>query len=208
MHKEQAEAKTFEEAKNLLLEKLNANEHEVILKETATKKTLFNKKVVVEGVTKVEINRAIKEFLIKIVRGLGLEAQVEQRTRNGITIFNIIGDDSIIIGKNGRTMDAIQTLAIAMVIEQLNTYYKFIVDTNDYKQKRKERLEKLAKYTAKEVAKTKVEAKLDPMNSFERRIIHNALNDSKDVMTESFGEEPNRYVVIKPKKQEEKIEDK
>lgn len=202
MHKEVAEAKTYEEAKNLVLEKLNANEREVVLRQVEVRKSLFNKKVVVEGISKVEINKLIKEFLIKIVRGLGLEGYVEQKTRDGLTIFNIVGDDPIIIGKNGRTMDAIQTIANAMIVEELKTHYKFIVDTNDYKQKRKEKLEKLAKYTAKEVAKTKIEVKLDPMNSFERRIIHSILSESKDVTTESFGEEPNRYVVIKPKEEQ------
>ena len=86
-----------------------------------------------------------------------------------------------------------------MIYLELNTYYKFIIDVSDYKRKRVIRLEKLAKYTAKDVAKSKMPVNLEPMNSYERRIIHNALNNSKDVITESEGEEPNRYVVIKPK---------
>ena len=88
-----------------------------------------------------------------------------------------------------------------MISTNLNTYYRFIIDVNDYKSNRRKRLEKTAKYTAKEVAKTKIEAHLEPMNSYERRIIHNILTNSKDVITESEGEEPNRHVVIKPKEE-------
>ena len=86
-----------------------------------------------------------------------------------------------------------------MVSTKYNTFYKFTVDVNDYKNQRKSRLEKLAKYTAKDVAKSKQQVSLEPMNSYERRIIHNVLTNSKDVITQSEGEEPNRYVVIKPK---------
>ena len=70
---------------------------------------------------------------------------------------------------------------------------------NVYKENRKKRLEKMAKYTAKDVAKTKTEAHLEPMNSYERRIIHSILSNNKYVYTESVGEEPNRCVVVKPK---------
>ena len=88
-----------------------------------------------------------------------------------------------------------------MITTNLSTYYRFIVDVNDYKAQKRKRIEKTAKYTAKEVAKTKVEAHLEPMNAYERRIVHSILTDSKDVITESEGEEPNRHVVIKPKEE-------
>ena len=81
----------------------------------------------------------------------------------------------------------------------MKKYYKFNLDVGEYKLKKQKNLERMAYRIAKEVRKTKVDAKLDPMNSYERRIIHNALNDDRYVYTESFGEEPNRYVVIKPR---------
>ena len=94
-----------------------------------------------------------------------------------------------------------------MVVSQhLNTElgknYKFTLDVNEYKEKREKSLERLAKRIAREVRTTKVEAKLDSMNSYERRIIHNTLTNYKGVYTESEGEEPNRYVVVKPKEEE------
>ena len=85
---------------------------------------------------------------------------------------------------------------------ELGRNYKFVIDVNEYKEKREHSLERLAKRIAREVATSKVEAKLDSMNSYERRIIHNALSNNKRVYTESEGEEPNRYVVIKPKEDE------
>ena len=120
---------------------------------------------------------------------------------NTIQIEVLISSDDMgkVIGKNGKTIDALQTLASQMVSTKYNTFYKFTVDVNDYKNQRKSRLEKLAKYTAKDVAKSKQPVSLEPMNSYERRIIHNVLTNSKDVITQSEGEEPNRYVVIKPK---------
>ena len=76
--------------------------------------------------------------------------------------------------------------------------YRFVIDVSDYKENNDLRLERLARKIARDVKFSKVEAKLDPMNSYERRIIHNALSKNKYVTTESEGEEPNRCVVIKP----------
>ena len=83
--------------------------------------------------------------------------------------------------------------------KELGKNYKFIIDINSYKEKREKQLEQLAKRVAREVANTKIEVKMDSMNSYERRIIHNVLTNNKRVYTESEGEEPNRYVVVKPK---------
>lgn len=196
--------KTKEEAIIKAMEGLNAKEDELIITEKEIKKSLFNKKAEITAITKTELNNSIKEYVLKIVKEMGINARVETKTKEDVTVFNLIAPETpILIGKNGRTLDAIQNVANQMVSTSLGSYYRFIVDANDYKSKKRARLEKTAKYTAKEVAKTKVEAHLEPMNSYERRIIHNILTNSKDVMTESEGEEPNRHVVIKPKEKEE-----
>ena len=133
---------------------------------------------------------------------MGINAVIETKTREESPIFNVVAPEAaILIGKSGRTIEALQNITRQMVNTELNTNYKFIIDVNDYKSKRRSRIEKTAKYTAKEVARTKVEAALEPMNSYERRIVHNILNKSKDVITESKGVEPNRYVTIKPKEE-------
>ena len=192
--------KTKEEAISNALIDLNAKQDEVIIIEKETKKTLFNKKVEILAITKSELNKEIKDFLYKTVKDMGFDCNIETKTRDTQLIYNIISStSSVLIGKNGKTIDSLQTLASQIVSTKYNTFYKFTVDVNDYKNQRKSRLEKLAKYTAKDVAKSKQPVSLEPMNSYERRIIHNVLTNSKDVITQSEGEEPNRYVVIKPK---------
>ena len=88
------------------------------------------------------------------------------------------------------------------IFNEIGEYYPFVLDVGEYKQAREQRLERIAKKTAREVAYTKVAAKLEPLNSYERRIVHEALANNKKVITESEGEEPNRCVVIKPKEEE------
>lgn len=200
MNKQTFQGKTKEEAIINATENLNAKEDELVIVEKEIKKSLFGKKIEVEAITKEELNQEIKNYLQKIIKNMGINAVIETKTREEVPTFNIVAPDvSILIGKNGRTIEALQNITRQMLNTELNTYYRFLIDVNDYKAQRKVRLEKTAKYTAKEVAKTKVEAHLEPMNSYERRIIHNVLTNSKDVITESEGEEPNRHVVIKPK---------
>lgn len=202
MNKQTFSGKTKEEAIINATEELNAKEDELVIIEKEVKKSLFSKKVEIEAITKEELNKEIKDYLLKIVKGMGINAQIETKTREETPVFNLIAPDiSILIGKNGRTIEALQNITNQMVNTSLNTYYRFIIDVNDYKSNRRKRLEKTAKYTAKEVAKTKIEAHLEPMNSYERRIIHNILTNSKDVITQSEGEEPNRHIVIKPKEE-------
>lgn len=200
MNKQTFQGKTKEEAIINATEGLNAKADELVIVEKEIKKSLFGKKIEVEAITKEELNQEIKNYLQKIIKNMGINAVIETKTREEVPTFNIVAPDvSILIGKNGRTIEALQNITRQMLNTELNTYYRFLIDVNDYKTQRKVRLEKTAKYTAKEVAKTKVEAHLEPMNSYERRIIHNVLTNSKDVTTESEGEEPNRHVVIKPK---------
>ena len=200
MNKQTFTGKTKEEAVINATEGLNAKEEEIIVIEKEVKKSLFSKKVEIDAITKDELHKEIKEYILKIVKNMGINAKIETKTREETPIFNVIAPEvSILIGKNGRTIEALQNLTSQMINTNLKTYYRFIIDVNDYKSKRKSRLEKTAKYTAKEVAKTKEPAHLEPMNSYERRIIHSTLSNSKDVITESEGEEPNRHVVIKPK---------
>jgi len=200
MKKEIFEGKTLEEAKKLALETLNASEAEVIIIEKEVKKGLFSKKVEIEAITITELNKAIKDYLIFLIKGMGLTGNIETKTRDDILIFNVISSsNSVLIGRNGRTIDALQTLTSQMLATNLNYFYRFVVDVNDYKQKKKARLERLAKFSARDVARSGIALQLDPMNAYERRIIHSVLTNSRDVITESVGEEPNRAVVIKPK---------
>lgn len=200
MKKEIFSGKTIEEAKEVALQELDLNETDVIIKELKETKTLFNKKCEVEVITKKEIINCTKNFITKIIELIGLSVSIEYKIRDGVIYFNIITDNApLLIGKNGKNIESLQTIVNTYLSNELGFRYRLFIDVSDYKKQKEVRLVKLAKNLAKDVIRSNCEIKLDPMNSYERRIVHNALADSKKVRTESFGEEPNRYVVIKPK---------
>ena len=149
-------------------------------------------------IKKSDINNFIKDYIVNLVKDMGFEVNAEIKVRDdilNITLFS--NNNSLLIGKDGKNMSALSLIARQVLYNELGFFYKFNLDVGDYKVKQQKNLERLAYRVAREVAKTKVEVKLDSMNSYERRIIHNALNDDKYVYTESVGEEPNRCVVIK-----------
>ena len=202
MEKHRYTGKTREEAINNATIDLQETENNLIIKEISeTKGGLFkSKKVEIEVIEKRQIQKYIKEYLIKLVKDLGFNANIEMKIKEDIPTYTIYSDnDSLLIGKNGKNLKALSTIINQHIVKELGKSYKFVIDINSYKEKHDKSLEILAKRIAKEVASTKIEAKLDSMNSYERRIIHNTLTNNKKVYTESEGEEPNRYVVVKPK---------
>ena len=110
-------------------------------------------------------------------------------------------NNSILIGHEGKTLKALTTIIKQVVYNKVGEYPYLLLDVENYKAKQEKYLIRLAKNIAKEVGHTKVEVELEDMNSYERRIIHNALTDNKYVYTESTGVEPHRHIVIKPKEQ-------
>ena len=148
---------------------------------------------------KTDINDAIKEFLKEIIENMGLEVSFETTTKDERTTIKMYSNNNpIIIGKSGHTLKALETLAKQKIQNDIGIFYKINLDVSNYKEKIQKSIERLAKTTAREVAKTKIPVALDNMTSYERRIVHNVLTDFKGVKTESEGEEPNRHVVIKP----------
>ena len=205
MEKHNYIGKTKEEAIQLAKEELQEVEENLFIKEIeSTKGGLFkSKKVEIEVVEKREVIKDIKEYLIKILKLMGYNANIEVKNKEEIPKYIIFSDnDALLIGKNGKNLKALSMVVSQYLNTELGKNYKFVIDVNEYKEKREQSLERLAKRIAREVAQTKVEVKLDSMNSYERRIIHNALTNNKRVYTESEGEEPNRYVVVKPKEEE------
>ena len=148
---------------------------------------------------KTDINDAIKEFLKEIIENMGLEVSFETTTKDERTTIKMYSNNNpIIIGKNGHTLKALENLVKQKIQNDTGIFYKINLDVSNYKEKIQKSIERLAKNTAREVAKTKIPVALDNMTSYERRIVHNVLTDFKGVKTESEGEEPNRHVVIKP----------
>lgn len=203
MKKHEFVGKNREEALELAINELKCEEKDLIINETEQKGGLFkSKKVVLEVVKVSDVVSFIKESLLKITSAMGVESKIEVKERNDI--LNIVlysENNSILIGKNGRTIDALSLVIKQMLQNEIGKPFKFNLDVAEYKLKQQKRLESLAKRVAREVSKSKIDAKLDPMNSYERRIVHNILTDHKFVYTESEGEEPNRYVVIKCKEE-------
>lgn len=143
-----------------------------------------------------------KKYLQKILNELQIETQMEVRTVNDQheLYFTINSDHNpILIGKDGKTLEAFQTLLKGMLQEFVDEKIIVSVDIGNYKENRKRQLEILAVKIAKEVQKTKITTKLKPMNSFERRVIHTKLSDWKNIETESIGEGENRCLTIKYK---------
>ena len=202
MEKHKFSGKTKEEAIQVAKEELQEVEENLFIRELETTKGgLFkSKKVEIEVIEKRDVIKGIKDYLVRILKAMGYVVNIEVKNKEEVPKFIIFSDnDALLIGKNGKNLKALSTIVIQYLNKELGRNYKFIIDVNEYKEKRERILERLAKKTAREVAYSKIEAKMDPMNSYERRIIHNALTNNKKVYTESEGEEPNRYVVIKPK---------
>ena len=205
MEKHRYTGKTKEEAIQLAKEELQEVEENLFIKEISeTKGGLFkSKKVEIEVIEKREVIKHIKDYLIKVLKDMGFVVNIEVKNKEEVPKYIIFSDnDALLIGKNGKNLKALSILVSQHLNNELGKNYKFTIDINEYKEKREKTLERLARRIGKEVRTTKVEAKLDSMNSYERRIIHNALSNFKGVYTESEGEEPNRCVVIKPKEDE------
>lgn len=200
MEKHRFIGKTYEEAVNKAKIELQELEENLIINVIDEKKSLLSKKCEIEVIEKREIKNFIKEKLVNILREMGYQAEVEIQVKQDIPTYRIYSNnDSLLIGKGGKNLEALQIVLRQIVNTETGINYRFFLDVSDYKEKNEHHLESLAKRLAREVATTKIEVKMDSMNSYERRIVHNVLTNNKKVYTESVGEEPNRCVVIKPR---------
>lgn len=200
MEKHRFIGKTYEEAVNKAKIELQELEENLIINVIDEKKSLLSKKCEIEVIEKREIKNFIKEKLVNILREMGYQAEVEIQVKQDIPTYRIYSNnDSLLIGKGGKNLEALQIVLRQIVNIETGINYKFFLDVSDYKEKNEHHLESLARRLAREVATTKIEVKMDSMNSYERRIVHNVLTNNKKVYTESVGEEPNRCVVIKPR---------
>ena len=202
MNKSKFVGKTKEDAINQAIIELQELEENLYIKELEVKSGLFNKKVEIEVIRKDDVIDFVKNYLKDLIKNMGLNANIEVKKREEMATFTIYADNNaILIGKNGKTLEAITILIKQIVHKEIGTYFNMTIDIGEYKAQQQKRIESLAKRVAREVARSKVPAKLDPMNSYERRLIHTVLAENPKVITESEGEEPNRAVVIKPKEE-------
>lgn len=144
-----------------------------------------------------------KNFLKQMIEDMGIDCDIESRTEGNMIKFNIMcseeSDIGIIIGKRGETLDSLQYIVNLVTNRNADTYIRVILDCNQYRSKRERSLQKLARRLADKVIQTGRDIKLEPMNPYERRIIHTYLQNDEKVNTFSQGNEPNRRVIIKRK---------
>lgn len=191
--------KNLNEVKIEALKDLNAQEEELYIRETLQETGFLKmKSYKLEVVLKDEVIKYVKEFIVEVSKMMGINVEIEVKKRENHVQFNLFSDNSaILIGKNGKNIEALQTLAKNSIFNKTGFKVNIIIDVEDYREKLNRNLEKEVKKIAYEVRSTGVEAKLDAMNSYERRIVHNCVGKINGVCTVSEGEEPNRYITIK-----------
>lgn len=201
LNKTKVSAKTKEEALRQALEKLNSSEKEVYYYfESETSGLLKKQKYTVNVVTKYDVKLFLKDYISNLAKNLNTKIECEITEKlGGMQIVLVSDNNAVLIGKDGKTLSALQTILRQVLKNNGNFDIKLNVDISNYKAKKERNLAFEVKKIAKEVMKSGVDAKLDPMNSYERRIVHTVLCDFPNLTTESEGEEPNRYVVIKYK---------
>lgn len=201
-------AKTVDDAITEALVQLGATsdqiEYEVIEKGSSGFLGFNSKPAKIKARKKFTPEDIIRDFLTKVFEAMHMEVEIIIKQSDEENVFDVElkGDDmGVLIGKRGQTLDSLQYLTNLAINRHVDDYIKVKLDTEDYRNRRKETLENLAKNIAYKVKRTKRPVSLEPMNPFERRVIHSALQNDRYVTTHSEGEEPYRHVVVTLKKE-------
>ncbi len=200
-HKEHKEHKEYKEHK----EHKENKEHKEVKKQPQKKEAVAEapeeKKEIEIAVVTEETMKICEEFLIDVLKAMGMEGVeiLSKVDEDGALSIEMKGDNmGILIGKRGQTLDSLQYLTNRVANKSQDGYVRVKLDTEDYRRRRKQTLENLAKNIAYKVKRTRKPVSLEPMNPYERRIIHSALQGDDRVSTHSEGEEPYRRVVVTP----------
>lgn len=193
--------KSVEEALRLALIDLEVTREEVdyeIIEEGAKGFLGFGaKEFKIKVSKKNSVTDVARNFLESVLKEMNIKADLDIKQENETLSINMNGEDmAILIGKRGQTLDSLQYLISLVVNKGRDEYIRVVLDTENYRMKRKETLENLADKLAYKVKKTRKNVVLEPMNPYERRIIHSALQNNPNVSTKSEGDEPYRKVVI------------
>lgn len=158
---------------------------------------------VAETIEDIDVEAVSRKFLSDVFAAMGIEVEIAAKYNDSLKSLEVelSGDEmGVLIGKRGQTLDSLQYLISLVVNKGTSEYIRVKVDTENYRQRRRETLENLAKNIAYKVKRTRRPVSLEPMNPYERRIIHSALQNDKYVTTHSEGDEPFRRVVVTPKR--------
>ena len=187
------ESDTEENCRIKCLEELDVYNNDILTKEYEEENTYH-----MEVVKKSDVEEYINEFLTKTTEDMGVKVRIEITEEDGVFTAKMFSNNNpILIGKEGRTLKSLQVLLRQALSNQIKFNVKVNLDASNYKVKRERFFEKDIKNIINDVMKSKDEVKLDPMNSYQRRIVHSVASEYYNIETESFGEEPERYVVIR-----------
>ena len=202
-------AKTVNDAITEACQKLTVTsdklEYEVVEEGSSGFLGIGSKPAIIKARIKSSVEDTAKDFLRDVFNAMGMTVVVDVKydENNNYMEIELSGDEmGVLIGKRGQTLDSLQYLVSLVVNKNVENYIRVKVDTENYRQRRKETLENLAKNISYKVKRTKRPVPLEPMNPYERRIIHSALQNDKYVTTHSEGDEPFRHVVVVLKKYE------
>ncbi|WP_407272306.1 RNA-binding cell elongation regulator Jag/EloR [Radiobacillus sp. PE A8.2] len=199
-----ATGQTVEEAVQSALQKLNTSKDQISIEIIDEGKKgilgIFGSKpAIVKATLKKNYIDLAKKYLKDVIENMDLDVNVDIEMEDRQVYFNLSGSEiALLIGKRGQTLNALQYLLHLVVNRNTDQFYTVVLDAEGYRERRKDTLVNLANRLAEKAISTKREVKLEPMPSFERKIIHAALQNVKMISTLSAGEEPNRHVVIKP----------
>ena len=187
------EDETEEQCRLKCLDELDVYNNEILTKEYEE-----DKKYIMEVVKKEDVKEYIKSYLEKVTTEMGLETKFEINEDEEVFSVKMFSNNNpILIGKDGRTLTSLQALIRQSLSNQIKFNVKVNLDASNYKVKKEKFFERDIKNIINDVMKSKDEVKLDSMNSYKRRIVHSIASEYYNIETESFGEEPERYVVIR-----------
>lgn len=193
------EDKTKEEALKKCLAHVGLTIDDIFFKEREIEGKLFkSKKVEITAIKKEEVMKYIKEYINKLSTLVNIDIKSEVKEKEEIINITLVtSNNAIIIGKDGRTLNALQMMIRQSIKINTDFNIKINLDVSNYKNKKIKNIEYEIRKIADEVLASKIEVKLDSMNSYERRLVHTIISEYKDLSTESEGEAPNRYVIIR-----------
>ena len=187
------ESDTEENCRLKCLDELDVYNNEILTKEYE-EDNLYK----MEVVKKEEVKEYIREFLTRVTTDMGIKVKLEINEDEDVFTAKMYSDNNaLLIGKDGRTLQSLQLLLRQTLSNQINFNVKVNLDASNYKAKKEKFFERDIKNIINDVIKSKDEVKLDPMNSYNRRLVHSIASEYYNIETESFGEEPERYVVIR-----------
>lgn len=174
-------------------------EYEIIDKGSTGFLGIGSKNAVIKARKKYSVEDSVEDFLSNIFSAMNMKVEISLDSNHEEKTIDVElkGDEmGLLIGKRGQTLDSLQYLTNLAINKHSDNYYKVKIDTEDYRKRRRETLENLARNISYKVKRTKRPVALEPMNPFERRIIHSVLQNDKYVTTHSEGDEPYRHVVV------------